>query len=124
MSTLDLARQFIDAVEAGDADAARAVLAPNAGIWHNFDQITQTVDENMSLMAWMKGKAQSRHYDIKRLEEIKGGYLQQHVLRMVNQAGEKIEMPACVIATVADGKIQRIEEYLDPAPAQKLRSGG
>ncbi len=122
MKTLDVARAYMDAVNKGDEEAARAVLSPNAEIWHNFDNVTQTVDQNMKLMAWMVRQSKTREYEVTHLEEIEGGYLQQHVLRMTNATGDKIEMPACVIVKVVGGKITRIEEYLDPAPARKLRS--
>jgi len=120
--TLELARRFMAALEAGDVETARACLAPEARIWHNFDDKSQTVDENMALLAWMMRHADKRSYEITRLEEIAGGYLQQHVLRITNRAGEHLLMHACVVVTVADGRIQRIEEYLDPAPASRLNS--
>ena len=120
--TFALARRFIGAIEAGDVEAVRACLAPHAGIWHNFDDKTQTVDENLALLGWMMKNAEKRHYEITRLEEIAGGYLQQHVLRITTKKGEELVMHACVVVTVADGRIQRIEEYLDPAPAARLSS--
>ncbi len=44
MSLPVVAQRFIDAITIGDADAARSCYAPDADIWHNFDDITQTVD--------------------------------------------------------------------------------
>ena len=120
--TLELARRFIGAVEAGDEPTARACLAPDALIWHNFDDHAQTVDENMKLLGWMARNAQERRYEITRLEEIAGGYLQQHVLRIRSRSGESLVMHACVVVSVADGRIQRIEEYLDPAAVSRLAS--
>ena len=121
MKTLELAQRFMDVLEAGDVDGARACLAPDAGIWHNFDDVTQTVDQNMALLEWMKTKATERRYEITRLEQIEGGYLQQHVLHLTTRSGEKLKMHACVVVTVRDGSIARIEEYLDPAPTTRLR---
>jgi ketosteroid isomerase-like protein len=121
MDTLSLARRFIEAVEAGDVPTARSCLADDALIWHNFDEVEQTVDQNMALLEWMMGRCTERRYELTRLEEIEGGYLQQHVLRLVSRSGEKITLHACVVVRVANGRIQRIEEYLDPAPTTKLR---
>lgn len=64
----------------------------------------------MTLGCWALGKTMCT-----RFEEIDGGYLQQHVFRLTNQAGEEVTMPACVLVTVHKGKIGRIEEYLDPS---------
>ena len=121
MDTIELARHFTRSIESGDIEAIRACYAKDAQIWHNFDEVNQTVDENMKVLEWMKRQATRRTYEISRLEEIVGGYLQQHVLRMVNLAGEEITMPACLIVTVEDGKIRRLEEYLDPKQAERLR---
>ena len=121
METLELARHLLATIEAGDIDAVRACYAEDARIWHNFDDALQTVDENLKVLAWMMKNASRRKYEIQRLEEIEGGYLQQHVLHLTTRDGEEHAMPACVIVRVEGGKIQRLEEYLDPAPAMKLR---
>ena len=122
MQTLKLARHFIAAIEAGQTEEVRAYYAPDARIWHNFDDINQTVDENMAVLEWMKRQTTRRSYEITRLEEISGGYLQQHILRMVNHEGLELVMHACVVVRVEDGKISRLEEYLDPKPAEALRA--
>ena len=35
------------------SDALRRVYAPDVVIWHNFDQVEQTLDENLKVMHWM-----------------------------------------------------------------------
>ncbi len=120
METLELARHFLRLLEEGDQEKARACYAEDARIWHNFDDYEQDVDENLQTLGWMVKNSRSRRYDIQRLEEIEGGYLQQHVLRIETRSGEQIAMPACVVVQVRDGRIARIEEYLDPASAVKL----
>ena len=120
METLELARHFMSVLEEGDVDAARACLQPNARIWHNFDDKEQTVDENMAVLEWMKRKSRKRTYNITHLEEITGGYLQQHILTIESTKGTSMSMHACVVVRVRDGKIERIEEYLDPAAVADL----
>lgn len=120
METLELARHFMAVLERGDVDGARACLQPDARIWHNFDEKDQTVDENMALLQWMMRKCNKRTYDITRLEEIEGGYLQQHVLTVESAKGETMSMHACVVVRVHEGKIERIEEYLDPSAVANL----
>lgn len=120
MQPLELARQFIQALESGETEIARGCFTADARIWHNFDDVSQTVDENMKLFEWMKRKFTTRRYEITRLEEVSGGYLQQHVLRMTDRNGIEVSMHACVIVRVKEGKIDRIEEYLDPAPTGTL----
>jgi ketosteroid isomerase-like protein len=47
--------------------------------------------------------------------------VQEHVLRgTVRTTGEAFAMPACVICTVADGRIVTLDEYLDSAHTRPL----
>jgi ketosteroid isomerase-like protein len=121
MDDLELARHFVSMIEKGDIDAVRACYADDARIWHNFDQVDQTVDENLKVLGWMVRNAASRRYEIQRLEAIEGGYLQQHLLHLTTHSGEAFTMPACLVVRVEDGRIRRLEEYVDPAPAAKLQ---
>jgi ketosteroid isomerase-like protein len=52
--------------------------------------------------------------DIRR-SAIDDGFVQRHVLVATNRAGRRVEVPACVVATVRDGHIIRLDEYLDSA---------
>jgi ketosteroid isomerase-like protein len=46
--------------------------------------------------------------------------VQQHVLRGVAPNGTALEIPACIVCTVRDGRIVRLEEYLDSAHTAPL----
>ena len=117
MSLPEVAQRFIDAITIGDADAARACYAPDAQIWHNFDGVTQTVEENIALMDAMTKRVADRRYVVHRLEPIEGGYLQQHTLELVLPDGRELATEAVALVTVDDeGRIARIDEWLDPAP--------
>ena len=117
MSLPEVARRFIDAITIGDADAARACYAPDAQIWHNFDGVTQTVEEHIALMDAMTKRVADRRYVVHRLEPIEGGYLQQHTLELVLPDGRELATEAVALVTVDDeGRIARIDEWLDPAP--------
>lgn len=121
MDTLEFARHFIDRVEAGDVEGARNCFHADAGIWHNYDGVTQTVDQNMAVLTSIVAKTKSRKYEYKRLEEVEGGYLQQHTLRVVTNEGQELTAEAIAIVLVDSGKIRRIDEYLDPTPLVALR---
>ncbi|MDA0795825.1 MAG: nuclear transport factor 2 family protein [Proteobacteria bacterium] len=122
MDVLNLARKFLDAIERGDTDAARACYADDAIIWHNFDDKEKTVDENMASLEKWKRYVDNRKYDVQRLERLSNGYLQQHILTGVTKEGVQILVHACLICTVVGDKIIKLEEYLDPAPASVVRN--
>jgi ketosteroid isomerase-like protein len=118
---LEHAEKFVAAIAAGDLEAVRACYAPDARIWHNFDGINQTVDENLKTLSWMTRKLFKRRYEILRREVLPTGFIQQHILRGELPDGRPFEMPACIICQVSDeGLITRLEEYLDPAQAAVL----
>ena len=48
-----LANDFLDAIERGDLEAVQKVYAPDAVIWHNFDNLEQRVADNLKMLAWM-----------------------------------------------------------------------
>lgn len=121
MSVLDLARQYMAYVQAEDVPGARSCLHPDARIWHNYDGVTQTVDENMATLAYLLEKSTGLKYDIHRLEEIKGGYLQLHTLNLMAKSGDVLSTEALALISVKDGKIIRIDEWLDPSPFAVLR---
>lgn len=113
---IDAARRYLRAIEVADVDAARACFHPEARIWHNFDDVAQSVDDNLALMSWMASEFPERSYELHRLEPIAGGYLQQHTLEVATPAGARAMTEAAAIVTVSEGLIVRIDEYIDPAP--------
>jgi len=119
---LRLAERFVAAIETGDIEAVKDCYAPDAEIWHNFDNINQTVAENLKVLGWMAGVLSDRHYAILRRVEIPGGFLQQHVLHGKLKNGNAFSMPACLVIQVENGRIKRLEEYLDVSQAAALRS--
>lgn len=119
-AVLALADRMFRAIETGDLDALRAVYADDVVVWTNFDDTEQPLDRALSIVGWLCSKLGDRRYDVTRRELIDGGFLQQHVLRGTAPDGTAVAMPACIIGTVAGGRITRVEEYLDPAGVAAL----
>ncbi len=109
------AQQFIDAILAGDVDAVISIYADGATIWHNFDNIDQTPVQNGKTLAAMHRLLPGFRYDEIRRTILDDGFWQQHVLRGTGAGGD-LSMPAALRVYVSDGKVTRLEEYLDPAP--------
>lgn len=121
-STLDIADRFFKAIEAGDLDSVRSVLSDDAVIYSNFGG-ENGVDHTLKILGWLTRRADGLRYEITRRDEIEGGFLQEHVLTATAPNGTAISMPACVVVTMADGKIVRLHEYLDPSHVEPLRHG-
>ena len=114
-----IADRLIGAIAAAHPDAVRAVYAPDATIWHNFDERDQTVDENLATLVALHQRASGLQYTEVRRFLAPGGFVQQHVL--VGQAkGGPLRMPAMIRFWVDAGRITRLEEYLDTRQAMVL----
>ena len=117
-----LAGDFIAAVERGDIDEiAGRIYAPDAIIWHNSDGLEMTVAQNLATLTWLGETLRDMRYEQIVRMPAPDGYVQRHVLRGRCPGGEEITVRACFFVTVADGRITRIDEYLDSAASAELR---
>jgi ketosteroid isomerase-like protein len=116
----ELAMQLFASIEAGDVDAVAGLYADDAVIWHNFDGIEQPRELNLVVLAWMTRNVDKLRYEEIQRRHFEGGFVQQHVLRGETKAGAALEVPSCLIVHVDEGRITRIDEYLDSAHLQVL----
>ena len=118
----DVADRLVAAIAAGDADAVRRVYAPDATIWHNFDEREQTVDENLATLSDLHQRARGLEYTEITRFLAPGGFVQQHVL-VGHAKGGPLRLPAMIRFRVDGGRITRLEEYLDTRQAMVLYTG-
>jgi ketosteroid isomerase-like protein len=115
----DLGDRLVAAIAAGDESAVRAIYSPDATIWHNFDQRDQTVEENLATLSDLHRRASNLRYTEIRRTVTDDGFVQQHVLTG-DARGGALSMPAMIRFYVTDGRIVRLEEYLDTRQAMVL----
>ena len=115
-----LATELLAAITTTDVEALQRIYAPDVVIWHNFDQVEQTLEENLKVMFWMGKRLSGMEYGDIRRQPTPTGYVQQHILRGTAPDGTKLEMPACLVVTIEGERITRLDEYLDPAGAAAL----
>lgn len=111
---LQTADKLFHAIEAGDVEAIRNIYTADTKIWHNNDNIAQSVEQNLAVLKWVITNIQGLKYTEVRRQPTPRGFVQQHVLRG-RFKDKEIALPACIVATVEDGKIKRLDEYLDSA---------
>jgi ketosteroid isomerase-like protein len=121
---LDFADRFVGAIQTGDVPTVRSCYAPGAKIWHNTDNVEQTVDDNVKVLEWFIKTLPDRNYRVLRREALKDGFLQQHVLEATLPDGAAWKMSACVVIKMENGLITRLDEYLDSAEGKPLRAFG
>ena len=114
-----LAKRFFDAVENGDPATLEAIYDPKVEIWHNTDRLTVTREDNIKVLKAFIEKAPKRRYTDRRLIAYPGGFVQQHLLIAEQPNGKVLELPACLVCAVENGRITRLDEYFDSAALTK-----
>ena len=118
---LQTADKLFHAIEAGDVEAIRNIYTPETTIWHNNDNIAQSVEQNLAVLKWVITNIKGLKYTEVRRQPTPTGFVQQHVLRG-RFKDKELALPACIVATVEGGKITRLDEYLDSAQTAVFRS--
>jgi len=122
--SLQLAERLMTAITAGNVEVLRSIYAPNAVIWHNNDGLEQSVDDNLRVLRWVVRTIRSLRYEDIRRQRTDNGFVQQHVLRGIAPNGSDLNIRACLICAVSNGRITRLEEYLDSAQIAPLLESG
>jgi len=106
--------RFFASIEAGHLEGVLACYAPDARIWHNFDQVTLSPSENApQLRSYFSDFPTRRYLQIRRRHLPGPVILQQHVLRLIRGDGRDFDWPGCIIFEIRDDKIASLEEYVD-----------
>jgi ketosteroid isomerase-like protein len=99
----------------GDVAGARACFTPTAVVWHNFDCLPLTLDGAVKGWTAFIGAFPERGFKDIRRTAISNGFLQQHLTVARDAKGDYRAWPTCVVVTMQDQKINRLDEYLDRA---------
>ncbi len=110
-----LASRFFAAIEAVDSGTLDALYTRAAVVWHNYDNVEQPRDDNIAMLASFPRMFREFRYADVRRQFFPGGFVQQHVCRGVKVSGESFAIPNCMVVSVRDGRICRIDDYFDSA---------
>jgi ketosteroid isomerase-like protein len=124
-SAFDVAVALFAAIESGRGADVAALYADHIAVWHNFDDREQTKTENLKTLEGFVASTTSRRYEvIERLLLPDLRVLQRHDLVVRTHGGREGVVPACIILTIRDGLITRIDEYLDTGQVNALFGTG
>jgi ketosteroid isomerase-like protein len=122
LTPLEVAERLFAAITAANIDAVADLYHPDIVVWHNSDGMEQTGQDNLLILRWVSRNVRELRYEDVRRSETANGFVQQHVMRGIAPNGTPIEIPACVICVVENGRITRLDEYLDAAHTAPLRA--
>lgn len=122
---VDVADRLFAAIESGDAAAVNRMWSDDIAVWRTGARRDNDKSRAMRVIDWFITATTERRYEIldRRLfgDGSVAGFVQQHVLHATGRAGQSISMRVCIVIRVgADGFIERIDEYFDPAEIAPL----
>lgn len=118
---LAIAKRFAAASRSNDADAYRALCAPGAVTWHNFDDAEVDTEQTVRTVAWLHRTVAGLIWHDVALAPTPTGFVSQTIMTGAAPGGE-LRVHSCVVVTLdGDGRVVRVEEYLDPAQTAVLR---
>lgn len=107
--------RLFDALAEGDLAAARECFALEAVIWHGFDRIAHDLDGVAEDWRQLVANFPSRSFVDIRRQATATGFVQQHVMHVTTRDGRRMAWPICIVVRIEDGRIARLDEYIDRA---------
>ncbi|MGB9303823.1 MAG: nuclear transport factor 2 family protein [Mycobacterium sp.] len=112
----EVAGQLFSAIEIGDKTAVDRLWSEDIAVWRPGARRDNEKGRALKVIDWFISVTSERHYEILDRQVFENGFVQQHVLHATGHAGQSISLRVCIVIKVgADGLINRIDEYFDPA---------
>ena len=118
--TTEIARQLMHCLLTGDAEGVTRLYHDDFSAWRNFDNRTLTRKQALKIVQILANNLQGLRYDDVRVQPTPSGFVQQHVMRCTAPNGQPVEAHVCMIATVKDGKLLRVDEYMESSQMAPL----
>jgi ketosteroid isomerase-like protein len=109
----ELCHTLFDAVEAGDLDTVASCYAPDMAFWCNLTGTEQSREQNLETLRDGAAILRRRTYDDRMISTFDDGFVAQYTVTAIAHDGSRRSLWACLVATVHDGRIVRMDEYLD-----------
>ena len=113
MTNFDVANRFFNALLAGDGTALNGLFSRDAVVWTNFSGQEQQRREFLPRFAALAATVPGLHFENVRRTATAAGFVEQHTLCGDTPEGGKLAAHGCFIVTVVDGRITRLNEYID-----------
>jgi ketosteroid isomerase-like protein len=116
----DVADRLFSAIEKSDVDAVDRLWSNGIAVWRPGARRDDDKARALRVIDWFVTATTERHYEILDRQLFDSatisGFVQQHVLHATGHAGQLIALRVCIVIRVdANGQIDRIDEYFDPA---------
>jgi ketosteroid isomerase-like protein len=123
----DVADRLFTAIEESDVAAVDRLWSNDIAVWRVGARRDDDKARALRVIDWFITTTTERHYEIFDRQLFDSGaisgFVQQHILHATGHAGQSISLRVCIVIKVgANGLINRIDEYFDPAGIAPLMS--
>ena len=119
MSNIELAETLFAAFTRGDEPTVRRLCSEDLQAIQNFAQ-PMSLDSLMKFSLAVNQLVQDFRYEDAIRTETSSGFVEEHRVRGTLPDGSELDLSACVVAEVEQGRIAVLREYLDGSAAAGL----
>ena len=119
MDNVQIAAALFTAFETGDMDVIRDLCAPGFKAKQNLNNEFDVETLIQFSQAVSSVVSDFRYDDIVR-SATANGFVEEHSVKGTLSDGSELNLSACVVADIEDGKITHLREYVDTAAATGL----
>ncbi len=109
----ELCNDFLDAVESHDLERVAELYAPDLAFWVNLTGAESSRERSLETLRAGHALHRRRTYDDRTIDTFGTGFLVRYSVNVVTHSGKRASLSACIVAQCKDGRITRIDEYLD-----------
>lgn len=113
---------FLGAIEAGDEAAIRQVYRDDIEIWHNFTNKVISKDENIEMLMDLGRNGIKIRYTFDEQIVVGNRGVRRHQVEATVAGGERVVLRVVMFATVENGQITRLDEYVDSKELDALNA--
>jgi ketosteroid isomerase-like protein len=122
-AVVDVADRLFTTIENGDKAAVDRMWSDDIAVWRVGARRDNDKTRALRVIDWFIDVTTERRYEILDRQlfgcDARGstsGFVQQHILHATGHADQSISLRVCIVIKVdANGLINRIDEYFDPA---------
>ena len=111
---------LLDAMQAYDADALRALCSPDLRHWLSITEQEQGLDELLALVKLEREAVAHASFEVRRRLDTGQGAVLMLTVDGTTGGGASFHIPVCVVVEVEDGVVVRIDEYANVEKAAGL----
>ena len=116
MRNIELSEALFDAFSSGDEEAARALVDQELTAVQNYGP-PMKLDELLAFSTAVNQVVKGFRYEDAIRTETETGFIEEHRVCGELPDGNQLNLAACVVGTVEDGKIIALREYVDTGAA-------